>query len=105
VKLEHVLTPGDVVLCVRFSPDGKYLAVGVGNGRTYIYDAKTGAKSWSVTFILVLGTPIDFLDSFLADNCEPGKRSIWSLCFSPDGKCLAVGASDGQLRVPFLLLK
>jgi len=35
---------------VRFSPDGKYLAVGVSNGRTYIPDVKTGAKSWSVTF-------------------------------------------------------
>jgi len=105
VKLERILIPGAPVWCVRFSPDGRYLAAGVNNGRTYTYDAKTGAKSWSVTFILVWGTSIDFLDSFLADNYEPGKRGIWSLCFSPDGKYLAVGASDGQLRVPFLLLK
>jgi len=28
VKLEHVLTPGAVVVRMRFSPDGKYLAVG-----------------------------------------------------------------------------
>jgi len=105
VKLEHVLTPGDKVFCVRFSPDRKYLAVGVNNGRTYIYDAKTGAKSWSVTFILVWGTSIDFLDSLLADNYETEKRGIWSLCFSPDGKYLAVSALGGQLRVPFLLFK
>jgi len=50
VKLEHVLTPGAVVGRVRFSPDGKYLAVGVNDGRTYIYDVKTWAKTWSVTF-------------------------------------------------------
>ena len=30
------------MVCVRFSPGGKYLAVGVKNGRTYIYDVKTG---------------------------------------------------------------
>jgi len=53
VKLEHVLTHGATVWRVMFSPDGKYLAVGVNNGRTYIYDVKTGVKSWSVTFILV----------------------------------------------------
>lgn len=53
VKLEYVLTFGAKVRRVRFSPDGKYLAVGVKDGRAYIYDVKTGVKSWSVAFILV----------------------------------------------------
>jgi len=52
VKLEHVSTPGAGVVRVRFSPDGKYLAVGADSERTYIYEVKTGVKSWSVTFIL-----------------------------------------------------
>ena len=105
VKLGRVLTHGGTVGRVRFSPDGKYLAVGVKNGRTYIYDVKTGAKSWSVTFIPVWRASIDFRDSFRADNSETRKLVIWSLCFSPDGKYLAVGASEGELRVRFLLLE
>ena len=103
VKLEHVLPPGDIVGRMRFTPDGKHLAAGVYNGRTYIYDVKTGAKSWSVTFIPVWRASIDFRDSFLADNSETRKLVIWSLCFSPDGKYLAEGASEGELRVRLLL--
>ena len=53
LKLEHVWTHGAGVMRVVFSPDGKYLAVGVANGMTYIYDVKTGVKTWSVTFTLV----------------------------------------------------
>jgi len=105
LKLEHVWTHGAVVMGVVFSPDRKYLAVGVVNRMTYIYDVKTGVKSWSVTFYSGLETSIDVRGSFLADNSETIKRAIWSLGFSPDGKYLAVGVADGQLRVPILLLE
>ena len=108
VKLERILIPGTSVLCVRFSPDGIYLAVAVGtfdHRRIYIYDVKTGAKSWSVTFIFVWRTSIDIRDSFLADNSEKTKHNVWCLCFSPDGKYLAVGGSDEHIRVLFVLLK
>ena len=53
VKLEHVLTNGGIVRHVRFSPDRDYLAIGVRNpSRTYIYDVKTGAKSWSAALLI-----------------------------------------------------
>ena len=64
LKLEHVWTHGAVVVGVVFSPDGKYLAVGVLNGMTYIYDVKTGVKSWSVTLTLVWRHQLTFVAVF-----------------------------------------
>jgi len=64
LKLEHVLTHGAVSAGVVFSPDGKYLAVGDLNGMTYIYDVKTGVKSWSVTFTLVWRHQLTFVAVF-----------------------------------------
>ena len=36
------------VFCLKFSPDGKYLAVGLDrrSGKTYIYDVEKGVKIW-----------------------------------------------------------
>jgi len=68
---------------VRFSADGKYLATGC-NRTAQIYDTKTGAK----TCVL-----IDEAAS------KQGDLYIRSVCFSPDGKFLATGAEDKQIRI------
>jgi hypothetical protein len=41
VQLAHTFKMKSVVHCIKFSREGKYLAVGLENGETYIYDIKT----------------------------------------------------------------
>lgn len=54
MKLERIWTHRRFINSVKFSPDGKYVAVGVADGRgfdsqrTYVYDATIGKKIWSV---------------------------------------------------------
>jgi len=83
VGLVHTLMHESVVCCVRFSADGKYLATGC-NRTAQIYDTKTGAK----TCVL--------MDE---EASKTGDLYIRSVCFSPDGKLLATGAEDKQIRI------
>ncbi|KAF9817023.1 hypothetical protein IEO21_03697 [Rhodonia placenta] len=83
VGLVHTLMHESVVCCVRFSADGKFLATGC-NRTAQIYDTKTGQK----TCVLV--------DE---QASKTGDLYIRSVCFSPDGKLLATGAEDKQIRI------
>ncbi|KAI1906202.1 general transcription repressor [Ophidiomyces ophidiicola] len=83
VELVHTLSHNSVVCCVKFSSDGKYVATGC-NRSAQIFDVASGQ-----------------LVTTLQDETanKEGDLYIRSVCFSPDGKCLATGAEDRQIRV------
>lgn len=83
VDLVHHLVHDSVVCCVRFSRDGKFLATGC-NRSAQIFDVTSGQK-------------VATLQDESVD--KDGDLYIRSVCFSPDGKSLATGAEDKQIRV------
>ncbi|KAI8977480.1 WD40-repeat-containing domain protein [Mycotypha africana] len=83
IDLIHTLEHDSVVCCVKFSLDGRYLAVGC-NQATYIYDTFNSAR------VAVLQDETAGRD---------GDLYIRSVSFSPDGKYLATGAEDRRIRI------
>ena len=71
-------------LAVAFSPDGKLLATGYGNGYVRLWDPATGQA---------IGSPL------LADTSPQGEGGVGAVAFSPDGKLLATAGGDGYVRL------
>jgi WD40 repeat protein len=63
---------------VDFSPDNKILAYATSGSKIYL---------WNIEQRLLLG------------SIGAHKGGVWSIAFSPNGKCLASGSTDGTLLI------
>jgi WD40 repeat protein len=77
----------DWQLALAFSGDGKLLAAGGYDGQVRIWDVASGKKTVDV----LAGQPP------APKAPPPPVNVVWSLAFSPDGKLLAVGGSEGRI--------
>ena len=88
--------------CVRFSQDGRYLAVGFEDGTAQIHDVNEGANQWydhaTLRYIRLL------IDSHHSDHYayqSSGGYICSAVCFSLNSDYLATAGQDGQIRVSY----
>lgn len=79
----------DWVLCLAFSADGKWLASGGYDGVVRVWDVATAKKLLEIPARSV--TP--------PNAPAAPTATVHALAFSPDGKLLALGASDGLIHL------
>ncbi|MBP3957152.1 sigma-70 family RNA polymerase sigma factor [Gemmata sp. G18] len=68
------------------STDGRFVAVGGGDGFVRLYDLGTGK-------------PVREFDTNRPGSAAHDENSVYAVAFSPDGRTLATGCIDGKVRV------
>src|SRR5207247_2496636 len=88
--------PAKDVRSVVFSPNGKWIALGMQNGKVCIWNFDTHAGHTrllrSLRFSAVASPPV-------ALTLAPDGGVVTSVAFSPDGNLMATSGSDGTARL------
>jgi len=98
--LTHTLISHEKPSPVKFSHDGKYVAVGCSGGEAHIFEVETGTLTRSVVncqnkCVFDDDDYCSILRNVLSREEEP----IEAASFSRDGKYLATGSSEGDINV------
>jgi WD40 repeat protein len=80
-RLASISDQGDIIRCIRFSPNGEFLAAATGN---------TELRWWDVS---------DPMEPRELTPLRGHTDKIQGVAFSPDGTMLATGSHDGTLRL------
>jgi WD40 repeat protein len=104
----------------QFSPNGQFLAVGLGNGKIHLWDwASQKFNALDQSDLAIQALAFSAGDQWLAagdagghiriwslrtgmaepEHFPPQNRQVWSLAFSPDGKLLACGGRDSAISI------
>lgn len=110
------------VICVRFHPDGRWIASKTADGVLEVWDTRTAQRMWMSAGMHTRADSIDvsadgrylacvrdhedgdraqIVDSRTGEvvrTFETGHHGAWSLAFSPDGRQLACGTFGGPER-------
>jgi WD40 repeat protein len=95
--------PPGIIFALAFAPDGSHLAAAARNGTILVWTL-AGNDPPGASELRVFGHPVPREDFDKTIRCEPNLRplrhpQVWSVAFSPDGRTIAAGDSNGGLHL------
>lgn len=81
------------MFCIAINPVGDLISAGDSSGKVLFWDSSTGFRTGAPQYPEPIQIPLKSEKS----NSTP--VLVWTITFSPDGRWLAAGGGDGQIRI------